>query len=176
MIALGIITSLLEVVTILAVSEDRLTKIWAGVLGLPAIVAILGTVVYSGESIQTVMMWAHGLAAVFSRSPPCSSCHVLTNNVTTDNVLGALAAYLFIGLAMGLLYAVLESLHPDSYKASSEVGEPWPTSTPGPRAWSISALRRLRRRAMEILSQLLPWRGPWPGWNRLRANSTWPCW
>ena len=66
-LALGIITSLLQLVTILAVSEDRTTRIVAGVFGPPAIVAILGSVVYSGESIQTVMLWAHGLAALFSR-------------------------------------------------------------------------------------------------------------
>ena len=49
--------------------------------------------------------------------------HVLTHKVTTDNVLGALAAYLFIGLAMGLLYTVLESLHPFSFKTSSEIAK-----------------------------------------------------
>ncbi len=120
---LGIITSLLQIVAIVAVSEDRVTRICAGVFGLPAIVAILGSTLCSAESMETVMLWAHGLGALFfALTAMLILRHVLTYKVTTDNVLGALAAYLLIGVAMGQVYVVLESLHPHSFKASSEIG------------------------------------------------------
>jgi hypothetical protein len=120
--ALGILMSLLQVVAIVAVSEDRPTKICAAVFGLPALIAILGSVVWWGESMQTVMLWSHGLGAVFfALTAMLILRHVLTHNVTTDNVLGALAAYLLIGVAMGQCYVVLETLHPNSFKTSSEI-------------------------------------------------------
>ena len=120
--ALGIITSLLQIVAIFSLSEDRSTRICSGVFGLPAILAMWSGMGCPAEVRETVTLWAHGLGAIFfALTAMLILRYVLTHTVTTDNVLGALAAYLMIGVSMGQWYVVLESWHPNSFKTSSEI-------------------------------------------------------
>ena len=47
--------------------------------------------------------------------------YVLMHDVTFDNVVGALVAYLMIGVAMGQFYVLLEVNYPDSFHASANI-------------------------------------------------------
>lgn len=122
-VILAVITSLLQIVIMLVLSNDRLPRILSLALGLPAVIAIFSSLGLPAGMREPVVLWAHGLAAFFfAITVVLILRYVLLNQVTIDNVIGALVAYLMIGVATGQLYVVLEDRNPHSFRASSEIG------------------------------------------------------
>jgi hypothetical protein len=65
---------------------------------------------------------AFGLGAVFFGVVAIMVMrHLVTHEVTADNVAGAVCAYLFLGLGIGLLYAIVETLQEHSFQATGSL-------------------------------------------------------
>jgi len=119
---LAVVTSLQQIVTMLVLSRDRLPRILSLVFGFPAVIAIFSSLGLPVGVREPIVLWAHGLAVIFFAITVALILRfVLRNQVTIDNVIGALVAYLMIGVAMGQLYVVLEDRNPHSFRASSEI-------------------------------------------------------
>jgi hypothetical protein len=113
------LTSLLQVVAIYVLAEDRRLRVFAWVFGLPTIIAIWSRHYIVEESQETAILVAHGLACVLLICTAVLILHyVLTHEITTDSVIGAICAYLLIGVALGQLCFVVETVQPGAYHTS----------------------------------------------------------
>jgi hypothetical protein len=123
-VLLAIIMSLLQIVMFAVLSGDRIARVWSAVFGLPAFVAVMASVTAPGHLRDSIAIWAHALAALFFVITFALILrYVLMHEVIFDNVVGALVAYLMIGVAMGQVYVLLEVNYPESFHASENIGD-----------------------------------------------------
>ncbi len=114
--------TLVQLATIFAIAEIKwhrylgwglsgmvLCGIWAAYLRSDA----------GGDSSEIV---AFGLGAIFFGVVAIMVMrHLVTHEVTADNVAGAVCAYLFLGLGIGLVYAIVETLQEHSFQATGSL-------------------------------------------------------
>lgn len=121
-VVLSFLSSLLEIAAILVLAENRKLRVFAWAFGLPTLVAIWSRHGASAPAQETAMLWSHGLSAIFLA---CTAIlilrFVLTHEVTADSVLGAICAYLLIGIVAAHLCAFVEILQPGSFRTSSDL-------------------------------------------------------
>jgi hypothetical protein len=114
--------SIVLIVTIFAISDVRWQRFVGLGLGLPILVAIWARHLLSESAAEAFEVPTFGLAAVFFGIVAVMVMrHLVTCEVTADNVAGAVCAYLFLGLGIGTLYAIIETLRPDSFRAAGEL-------------------------------------------------------
>jgi hypothetical protein len=119
---ISFLTSLLQIAAILVLAEDRRLRVLAWVFGLPTIIAVWSRHYIIEASQETAMLVAHGLACVLLFGTAVLILHyVLTHDITFDSVIGAICAYLLIGVALGQLCFVVETLQPGAYRASDSL-------------------------------------------------------
>ena len=116
---LGVLASLLQIASILVLAENRHLRVFAWVFGLPTIVVIWSRHYVAEANQETAMVWAHGLTCVFLA---CTAIlilkFVMTHDVTAHSVVGAICAYLLIGIVSGHLCFIVETLAPDAFRTS----------------------------------------------------------
>lgn len=114
--------SFVQIVTIYAISEIRWQRIVGWALGGPALLGIWIRYLVSGPSGEPIEIAVFGTgAAFFGLAAVMVMRHLVTSEVTADNVSGAVCAYLFLGLGIGLLYSVIETFHAHSFHATGEL-------------------------------------------------------
>ena len=114
--------SIVLIVTIFAISDVRWQRFVGLGLGAPILLAIWGRHLVSGAAAETFEVPAFGLAVVFFGIVAVMVMrHLVKYEVTADNVAGAVCAYLFLGLGIGVLYAIIETLRPHSFHASGNL-------------------------------------------------------
>lgn len=108
------------IATLFAISEVRWQRRGGLCLGLPFLAGMWGRHLLSGAARETFELPVFGLAAVFVVLVAVTVMrHLVTHEVTADNVAGAMCAYLFIGLGIGMAFTIIESLEAHSFIASS---------------------------------------------------------
>jgi hypothetical protein len=113
----------IPLVAVYAVGDNRRRVIIAGALCVPAQLALVellaGIPILPGQLrwvlAPTFVFYVYALYVLIS--------HVLSReDITSDTLYGAAAVYLFMGLAWGLGYALVETIHPGSFYLGSAHG------------------------------------------------------
>jgi hypothetical protein len=118
------IWSIVLIATIFAISDVRWQRFVGVSLGLPILPAIWSRHLLSVPTAQTFEVPTFGLAAIFFAIVAVMVMrHLVRFEVTADNVAGAVCAYLFLGLGIGALYAIIETLRPHSFQATGHLAE-----------------------------------------------------
>lgn len=120
-VALTVLSSIILITGIYAVSNRRRQIVIASLLAIPAF--LLGwsylvtgiPALNSAGSVFTVLFYAFTALIVLSRV-------LTTRRITTDTVYGAVSVYLLMGLTWATAYSLVESIHPGSFTAESGHG------------------------------------------------------
>ncbi|HWB11395.1 MAG TPA: potassium channel family protein [Pirellulales bacterium] len=116
------IWSLVLIITIFAISDVRWQRFVGLGLGLPILPAIWARHLLPAPVAEALEVPIFGVAAVFFGIVAVMVMrHLITYEVTADNVAGAVCAYLFLGLGIGALYAIIETLQPHSFQAAGSL-------------------------------------------------------
>lgn len=114
--------SIVLIVTVFAISDVRWQRFVGLGVGLPLVPAIWCRHLLSPASAQAVELPAFGFVAIFFGIVAVMVMrHLITSEVTADNVAGAVCAYLFLGLGIGALYAIIETVQPHSFQVSNDL-------------------------------------------------------
>jgi len=121
-LVMSVLSSLVQIAAILVIAEDHKLRFAAWVFGVPPLLIIWSRHTLTGESIIAAILWGHGLTSIFLA---CTAIiilrFVLTHDLRTDSVLGAICAYVLIGAAAGQLCFIVETVQPGSYRHSAEL-------------------------------------------------------
>ena len=116
--------SVVLVATIFAISEIRWQRYVGLSFSLPIMAGLWGRHLVSTSSGEMVELPVFGVAAAFFAVVAVMVMrHLVTHEVTADNVAGAVCAYLFVGLGAGTLYTIIETLHTHSFQASGGLAD-----------------------------------------------------
>jgi len=111
------------ITTIFAISDVRWQRFVGLGLGLPIVPAIWSRHFLSKPAVETFEVAVFGLGAIFFTIVAIMVMrHLIKYEVTADNVAGAVCAYLFLGLGIGALYDIIETLRPNSFQAAGDLG------------------------------------------------------
>ncbi|WP_292394267.1 potassium channel family protein [Methanoculleus sp. UBA303] len=117
-VALKVLSSIILITGVYAVSYRRRQIVIAVLLGIPAFVfgwlhVITGVpALDKAESVFTLLFYAFTALIVLSRV-------LTTRRITTDTIYGAVSVYLLIGLTWATAYGLIESISPGSFSAES---------------------------------------------------------
>lgn len=107
------------VATLFAISAIRWQRCIGLTLGLPFLAGMWGRHLVVDAARETFELPVFGLAAIIVVLVAVTVMwHLVTHEVTADNVAGAMCAYLFIGLGSGMVFTIIESLEAHSFVAS----------------------------------------------------------
>jgi hypothetical protein len=110
--------SLAQIATLFAVSLNPKQRFQGLAFGVPTLVGILATHLAPRDAHDAIEMITSSFgAAFFSLVAVMIMHHLLTHEVTTDNVVGAVCAYMLLGIGASQVYAVVETLYPGSFQA-----------------------------------------------------------
>jgi hypothetical protein len=116
--------SLAQIATLFAVSQNPKERYLGLSLGLPTLAGILATHLAGQDAHDAVEMVTSAFgAAFFAVVAVMIMRHLWTHEVTTDNVVGAICAYMLLGIGTALVYAVVESLYPGSFQATGATAD-----------------------------------------------------
>lgn len=108
--------SIVMIATMFAIAEVHWQRLVGLGLGLPILAGIWVRHLFSESAGETFGIGVFGMVTIlFGIAAVTVMWHLVTRDVTTDNVAGAVCAYLFLGLGIGLLYAIIESLRAGSF-------------------------------------------------------------
>jgi hypothetical protein len=105
---------------IYAVSEDRISLVFAIGTGLPTLFINWAFQIYK---IPALLLMHHICAALFFATATIIIIRHLVNQkvVTVDLIWGAVCGYFLIGLMWSAIFSLLETFHPGSFKLGNEV-------------------------------------------------------
>lgn len=108
--------------TIYAISDVRWQR-YAGLgFGVPIILGLWSRHLFSARTGEVFTLPFLGLAVVFLAVVAILLMrHLVTSDVHTDNVAGAVCAYLFLGIAIGVVYSMIETVRPNSFQGSEKL-------------------------------------------------------
>jgi voltage-gated potassium channel len=114
--------SVVLIVTIFAISDVRWQRFVGLGLGVPILPAIWCRHLLSSGVAEMFEIPVFGLAVIFFGIVAVMVMqHLVKYEVTADNVAGAVCAYLFLGLGIGALYAIIETSRPHSFQAAGNL-------------------------------------------------------
>jgi hypothetical protein len=121
-LVLSLLASLLQVAAIFVLAEDRRLRVFAWVFGLPALVAIWGRHYVDAPAQETAMLWAHGLTSIFLAATAILILrYVMTHDITANSIVAAICAYLLIGVVIGHMCFIAETLNPGAYRSANNM-------------------------------------------------------
>lgn len=117
------LTSLSVLAAILSLCLDRRQRVFALLLGTPTILLSLGGLALSQSAGAVALTTAHLCAVLFFLGAAVLIVKSLfgEGRLTFDAVLGAVCGYLFLGLGWAVVYALVESLAPGSFRLGDNV-------------------------------------------------------
>jgi hypothetical protein len=112
--------SLLLVAVILSLCIDRRQRLFALVLGIPAVVLTLGGHAWPGEVSHWVLFFAHlcQILFLFSAAGLVVRSLFSAGELSFDSVFGAVCGYLFLGLGWAVCYSLVDRFRPGSFEVS----------------------------------------------------------
>jgi Ion channel len=111
--------SLLQVAAILVLAEDRRLRMLAWTFGLVTIVAIWSRHYFNEVSQETALLCSHSFTSAFLALTAVLILHfVMTHDVTAESVVAAICAYLLIGIFVGHLCFIVQTLDPLAYRTA----------------------------------------------------------
>ena len=114
--------SLLQVAAIVVLAEDRRLRILAWSFGLVTIAAIWSRHYFSNVSHEAALVCSHGLTSIFLACTAVLILHfVMTHDVTAESVVAAICAYLLIGIFVGQLCFIVQTLDPQAYHTADDL-------------------------------------------------------
>jgi hypothetical protein len=118
------IWSIVLIVTIFAISDVRWQRFVGLGLGLPILPLIWSRHCLTRSAAEALELPTFGLAAIFFAIVAVMVMqHLVRYEVTADNVAGAVCAYLFLGLGIGTLFSIIETLQPHSFQAAGHLDQ-----------------------------------------------------
>ena len=121
-LVLSLLATLLQVAAIVVLAEDRRLRVFAWVFGLTALLAIWGRHYVDASAQETAMVWAHGLTSIFlAVTAMLILRYVMTHDITANSIVAAICAYLLIGVVIGHLCFIVETLDPASYRSADNL-------------------------------------------------------
>lgn len=118
----SLLSSILQVAAIFVLAEDRRLRTFAWVFGVPALFAIWGRHYVPPESQETAMVIAHALTSVFLAATAILILRfVMSHDISGDSVVAAVCAYLLIGIAVGHLCFIVETLDRGAYRVADNL-------------------------------------------------------
>ena len=116
------LASLLQIAAIFYLSENRKLRVFAWAFGLPALLALWGRHCVNESAQETAMVWSHFLTSVFlAVTAVLILRYVMTHDITADSVVAAICAYLLIGVVVGHMCFIVETLDPGAFRAADEL-------------------------------------------------------
>lgn len=115
--------ALVLLAAILSLCFDRRQRMFALLLGIPTILFCLGGHALSGTANLWVLFLGHlcGVLFLFGSAGLIVKSLFNTRSLTFDSVFGAVCGYLFLGLAWGMSYSMIETLQPGSFQISQSL-------------------------------------------------------
>ena len=115
--------ALLMVAAILSLCFERRQRLFALLLGIPAVLLSFGGHALPGQASAAVLLAGHLCEVLFLFGASALIVRWLFSApaLTFDSTLGAVCGYLLLGLAFGSLYALIESVWPNSFWARQEI-------------------------------------------------------
>jgi hypothetical protein len=112
--------SLLMLFAILSLCFERRQRFFVLVLGIPTIIFSLSGHAFSGSLSSTLLLVVHFCEVLFLVGAAVLTVRTLftAHSLTFDSVLGAVCGYMFLGVAWGVLYSMIERFHPGSFHFS----------------------------------------------------------
>lgn len=118
----SLLSSLLQVAAIAVLAEDRRLRVFAWVFGLPALFAIWGRHYVPPEHLETAIVIAHSLTSLFLGATAVLILrYVMTHDISADSVVAAVCAYLLIGIVVGHLCFIVETLDRGAYRVAENL-------------------------------------------------------
>jgi Ion channel len=110
--------SLVILAAILSLCFDRRQRMFALLLGIPTIFFCLGGYALSGTANLWVLFLGHlcGVLFLFSSAALVVKSLFTTRSLTFDSIFGTVCGYLFLGLAWGMSYSMVETFRPGSFQ------------------------------------------------------------
>ena len=116
---------LVTVALILSFCPDRNRRLAAFAFGIPTALLSLGGRLLADQPENAVVMIGHGLAVGFFAWAAVLIVASLFRHpsVSPDSVFGAVCGYLLLGMAWGVLYAMLDAARPGSFEVGTRLAE-----------------------------------------------------
>lgn len=108
--------------TMYAISDVRWQR-YAGLgFGAPIVVGLWGRFLFSTQTGELLTLPVLALAAVFFAVVAVLLIrHLVTSSVSSDNVAGAVCGYLLLGIGIGIVYSIVETVRPNSFQGSDKL-------------------------------------------------------
>ena len=102
---------------------ERRQKMFALLLGVPAIFFCLGGHALSGTANLSVLFLGHlcGVLFFFGSAGLIVKSLFDSRSLTFDSIFGAVCGYLFLGLAWAMSYSMIETIQPGSFQISQSL-------------------------------------------------------
>jgi hypothetical protein len=115
--------ALLMVAAVLSLCFERRQRLFALLLGIPAVLLSFGGHALPGQASDSVLFAGHlcevlflaGASVLIVKSLFCAP------TLTFDSILGAACGYLFLGLGWAVLYSLIEGVRPGSFQISPKL-------------------------------------------------------
>lgn len=117
------LTSVVLLAAIYSHCRERRQRAAALMLGLPPVVLSLCGHLLTGAVGRSVLFLGHCCAVAFLFGSAVVIVRALftKHRVTLDSMLGALCGYLFLGLAFGMMFSMIEVSQPGSFRVPDEL-------------------------------------------------------
>ncbi len=114
---------LVTIALLLSFCADKNKRLAAAVVGIPTGLLSLGGHLFAAGPSQPVVLVGHCLAVVFYSWGAVLIVASLFRNqaLTPDSVFGAVAGYLLLGMAWGMLYSMLDTVWPGSFAVGNRL-------------------------------------------------------
>src|SRR5262245_48658640 len=114
---------LVTVALLLSFCPDEHGRLSAIAFGIPTGLLSLGGHLLADQPKNTVVMIGHGLAVVFYSWAAVLIVASLFRRqaLSLDSVFGAICGYLLLGMAWGVLYAMLDTVWPESFEVGNRL-------------------------------------------------------
>jgi hypothetical protein len=116
---------LVTVALLLSFSPERNRRLVAVAFGVPTGLLLLGGHLLAGQPGNTAVLIGHCLAVLFYFWGAVVIVASLFRRqaLTPDSVFGAICGYLLLGMAWGVLYAMLDTAWPGSFEVGNRLAE-----------------------------------------------------
>ncbi len=116
---------LVTVALLTSFCPDKNRRLAALAIGIPTGLLLIGGHLLVGQPQTTVTLIGHGLAVAFYFWAAVLIVASLfrRRTLTLDSVFGAVCGYLLLGMAWGVLYAMLDAGRPESFEVGSRLAE-----------------------------------------------------
>jgi hypothetical protein len=120
-----VLFSLVLVAAILSLCQGRWPTRLALILGVPALLGRWLAYILSGSGVDFVALTDHCVEILFLGFVAVMVLRAIftQGSISLDSILGAICAYLLLGLAWGSLYAVIEVTQPGSFQATGKMAD-----------------------------------------------------